>query len=69
MTEFVFNVSLTLMEAVDGSDYEGLSFNTTGTSITVYQSVSGPFIIEYVLCGSNSYSEYQRVSDTLFLYF
>ena len=64
-TEFMFNVSLTLMQAIDGSESEGLLFNTTNTGVTVYPSVANPSTIEYVLTGSNSYSEYQQVSNAL----
>ena len=62
-TEFMFNVSLTLMEAVDGSENEGLLFNTTSTGVTVYLSLADLSTIEYVLMGSNSYSAYQQVSN------
>lgn len=62
-TDFAFNVSLTMIEAVDGTEKEGLLFNTSGTGITVYHSTFDPFIIQYTLTGSNSYSEYQQVSQ------
>ena len=59
----MFNVSLTLTQAVDGSESEGLLFNTTNTGVTVYPSLADPSTIEYVLTGSNSYSAYQQVSN------
>ena len=62
-TDSAFNVSLTLMEAVDGIENEGLVFDTSGTGVSVYRSVTDQYISQYVLSGSNSYSEYQQVSD------
>lgn len=64
-TEFMFNVSVSLMQAFDGSENEGLLFNTTNTGVTVYPSLADMSTIEYVLTGSSSYSEYQQVSNAL----
>ena len=58
-----FNVSLNLMEAVDGIENEGLVFDTTGTGVSVYRSMTGQYSFQYILAGSNSYSEYQQVSN------
>lgn len=57
-----FNVSLTLMQAVDGIENEGLVFDTTGTGVSVYHSMTEEYTFQYVLFGGNSYSEYQQVS-------
>ena len=62
-TDSAFNVFLTLMEAVDGIENEGLVFDTSGTGVSVYRSVTDQYIFQYVLSGSDSYSEYQQVSD------
>lgn len=58
-----FNVSLNLMEAVDGIENEGLVFDTTGTGVSVYRSMTGQYSFQYILAGSNSYPEYQQVSN------
>lgn len=67
-TDRPFNVSLTLTEAVDGSNIEGLLFDTSDTGVMVYSrySTSEPFVIEYVLTGSNNFSEYQQVSSSTY---
>ena len=57
-----FNVSLALTQAVDGIEDEGLVFNTAGTGVSVYRSVADQYTFQYVLAGSNNYSEYQQVS-------
>ena len=57
-----FNVSLTLMQAVDGIEEEGLLFNTAGTGVSVYPSVIDQYTFQYVLAGGSNYSEYQQVS-------
>ena len=57
-----FNVSLTLMQAVDGIKDEGLVFNTAGTGVSVYHSMVYQYTFQYVLAGGSNYSEYQQVS-------
>lgn len=57
-----FNVSLTLTQAVDGIENEGLVFNTAGTGVSVYRSMAGQYTFQYVLAGGSNYSEYQQVS-------
>ena len=66
VTDFAFNVTLTMVQAVDGTENEGLLFSSSGTGVTVYHSVVDPFIIQYTLSGSNSYSEYQQVRHNFF---
>lgn len=61
-----FSVLVTVADAVDGSTYEGLLFDTTGTSARVME-VTTPtnedeFTISYSLQGSDTYSAYQNVS-------
>ena len=58
----LFAVTVTLSEAVDGMEYEGLSFDTTGTNVTVTATEQGQFGIAYTLEGSDTYSTYQSVS-------
>ena len=58
-----FNVSLTLREAVDGIENEGLLFDTNGTEVSIYRSVIDQYTFQYLLTGSNSYSEYQQVRE------
>ena len=69
MTGAPFNVSLTLTEAVDGTENEGLLFTTTGTEVVIHSSYSSsdPFVVEYVLTGSSSFSEYQQVNKVIVL--
>ena len=66
MTDFEFNVTLTMMQVVNGAENEGLLFNTTDTGVTVYQSVLDRFVIQYTLTGSSTYSEYQQVNNNYF---
>ena len=58
-----FSVSLTLMQAVDGIEEEGLVFDTAGTGVTVYYSMIDQYTFQYILAGGSSYSEYQLVSN------
>lgn len=57
-----FNVSLILMQAVDGIEEEGLLFDTAGTGVSVYHSVIDQYTFQYILAGGSNYSEYQQVS-------
>ena len=61
-----FTVVLTLSDAVDGREYEGLLFDTMGTGITFTVSPvsdEDPFTITYTLQGSNNYTDYQNVCN------
>ncbi len=62
-----FNVSLILMQAVDGIEDEGLILNTAGTGVTVYYGMVDQYTFQYVLAGGSSYSEYQQVSDETYI--
>ena len=64
-TDSAFNVSLILTEAVDGIENEGLVFDTIGTGVSVYRSVTDQYTFQYTLTGSNSYSEYEQVSEEI----
>ena len=57
-----FTVVVTLTEASDTRQYEGLLFDTAGTDVWVEVSEPGPFSITYTLQGSDRYSIYQTVS-------
>lgn len=60
----LFAVVVTLVDAVDGVEYERLLFDDTGTNIIVslpYQE--SEFTISYTMEGSNNYSTYQDVSS------
>ena len=64
-----FNVSLTLMQAVDRVENEGLIFSTAGTGVSVHQRVIDQYTFQYDLAGGNSYSGYQQVSNEVFTMF
>ena len=62
----LFDVVVTLVNAVDGGEYEGLLFdNTTEPNITISPPYhqENEFTISYTLEGSDNYSVYQNVSS------
>lgn len=65
VTAIPFTVVVTIIDAADGMEIEGLLFDVTGTDVTVSPPAEqGRFAFSYTLEGSNNYSMYQSVSSS-----
>ena len=60
-----FSVRISFTNALDGLEHEGLTFNTSGTNVTITSTstaVGQRSQVLFVLEGGTTYQEYQQVS-------